>query len=136
MRRSVSLALIVLVMAASAPAAEPVVWVFSNVRTVEEAGDVLGEQLVMAIDGQRVRATLKTYEGSYDPATAQLTGTLRSGRITLEGSAPGGHIVLSGVIRGSNLVATIEREKQKQQVKLRRDRQTEALIRSHEIPSP
>jgi hypothetical protein len=72
--------------------------VYSNVRFIEDAGDLLGFELELNFDGSKVSGEFRNYEGACGIPT-EVSGTLERGRITLKGvNKRYGKIKISGTL--------------------------------------
>jgi hypothetical protein len=59
--------------------------IYSDVREIEESGDVVGTELTLQVDGEVVSGSLRHYEG-VEPDPIALTGRLVNSSLTLSGS--------------------------------------------------
>ena len=81
--------------------------IFSSVRYHKETGDLLGDELVLVILGQKVSATLNDFEGGSHPNQRVLNGTLRDNRLRLYGKNEFGKVRILGTLSGTQLTAVI-----------------------------
>src|SRR5689334_14993775 len=77
---------------------------YSDVREVEESGDIVGTELVLTRVGADVTATLRYFEGT-EPAPIAMRGHLSNGVLTLAGVFSNGKVrvdarVEDGRVRG------------------------------------
>lgn len=72
--------------------------VYSNVRFIEDAGDLLGFELELNFDGSKVSGEFRNYEGACGIPT-EVSGTIETGRLTLKGvNKRYGKIKISGTL--------------------------------------
>ena len=72
--------------------------VYSNVRFIEDAGDLLGFELELNFDGSKVSGEFRNYEGACGIPT-EVSGTIERGRLTLKGvNKQYGKIKISGTL--------------------------------------
>jgi hypothetical protein len=65
--------------------------VYSDVREVEETGDLVGIELRLEIAGETATAALRHYEGA-EPAPIRMTGQLVGSALTLSGTYAEGNV--------------------------------------------
>jgi hypothetical protein len=81
--------------------------IYSNVRYHQDSGDLLGDELVLVILGQKVSATLNNFQGDKHPNQSVMNGTLVEGRLRLYGKDELGKFRLTGTLSGNQLTAVI-----------------------------
>ncbi len=86
--------------------------IYSNVEYIEEgAGDLLGYELEVKVDGSRVTGVLRIYEGGCG-SPAPVAGTLAGSKISLSGrSEVYGKVDISGSMSDDLVKATLRMEK-------------------------
>ena len=85
--------------------------IYSNVEYIEEAGDLLGYELEVKVNGWRVTGFLRIYEGGCG-SPAPVSGTLGGSKISLSGkSEVYGNVGISGSMSNESVRATLRMEK-------------------------
>lgn len=119
--------------------------VYSNVRIVPENEDIIGTEILVVRCRNSPDATgiWEEYEGSSQPASFPLTGTLVAGRLRLENQGEELKVALAARLSNRSLVGTLTTGEQVQNTKrlrLRRvevrfeDRATKTIDRAPAIP--
>ena len=101
--------------------------VYSNVRIVSENGDVIGTEIlvVRCRNSPDVTGKWEEYEGSSQPASFPLTGTLVAGRLRLENQGEELKVALLARLSNRSLVGTLTTGEQVQNTKRLRLRRVE-----------
>lgn len=116
---------------------------YSDVREVEESGDIVGTELTLDIAGQAVTGTLRHYEGAEAEPIA-VAGKLAGTVLTLGGSYSGGKVQIVARLDKNRVSGTLsfQLDGQTNDVELnlpradrpRMQKTTEPALRSSEKP--
>lgn len=88
-------------------AAQPDHRIYSDVRYIEEAGDLVGSELELDLKGEQVQGFLRFYEGGCGTAVA-VSGTLIHDQMRLSGQSDEyGKIEITGHIGAGKLAGTL-----------------------------
>jgi hypothetical protein len=81
------------------------VTVFSDVRYIAEAGDVVGTEIVLHLcpGSEPVTGQLDVYEGSYSPTTIPLSGALKATTLEMSASQESSNLTLIGQLESDRL---------------------------------
>jgi hypothetical protein len=81
--------------------------IYSNVHVAQSSSDLLGDELILIINGHDVQATLNEFQGGRYPTQRVLKGTLRGTTLRLRGKHEFGKIRISGTLAGGRLAAIV-----------------------------
>lgn len=79
---------------------------YSDVREVEESGDVVGTELTLQVAGEGVTGMLRHYEGT-DPEPIAVTGRLVGNSLTLNGSYSEGRVQIAARLQNDRIVGKL-----------------------------
>jgi hypothetical protein len=79
---------------------------YSDVREVEESGDLVGTELALQISGETVTGTLRHYEG-VEPEAVAIAGRLVGSALTLSGTYSEGRIEIDARLQKNRLVGKL-----------------------------
>ena len=85
--------------------------IYSNVEYIEEAGDLVGYELELRLDGSRVAGVLRIYEGGCSTPTP-VAGTLVESKLSLSGKSEiYGKVEIIGSMSNNLVKATLRIQK-------------------------
>jgi hypothetical protein len=79
---------------------------YSDVREVEESGDVVGTELTLQFAGEAVNGTLRHYEGT-EPESIAVTGRLVGSLLTLSGSYSEGKVQITAHVQNDRVIGKL-----------------------------
>jgi hypothetical protein len=79
---------------------------YSDVREVEESGDVVGTELTLQVAGEVVNGTLRHYEGT-EPESIAVTGRLVRSSLTLSGSYSEGKVQITARVQNDRVIGKL-----------------------------
>lgn len=79
---------------------------YSDVREVEESGDIVGTELTLEIAGEAVTGMLQHYEGA-EAEPIVVAGRLTGGALTLDGSYSGGKVRITARLEKHRISGTL-----------------------------
>jgi hypothetical protein len=79
---------------------------YSDVRQVEESGDLVGTELRLQVAGEKVTGTLRHYEGT-DPEPIAVAGNLVDGALTLSGSYSEGTVKITARLKNDRVIGKL-----------------------------
>lgn len=79
---------------------------YSDVREIEESGDVVGTELTLQVGGEAVTGTLRHYEGT-EPEPVAVAGTLVGNALTLGGSYSEGKVQITARLQNDRVIGKL-----------------------------
>lgn len=79
---------------------------YSDVREIEESGDVVGTELTVRVLGQKVTGTIRHYEGA-DPEVITVTGRLLENALRLSGTYSEGTVEINGRLERDRVIGKL-----------------------------
>jgi hypothetical protein len=79
---------------------------YSDVREVEESGDVVGTELTLHVAGEAVTGTLRHYEGTV-PEPIAITGRLVGNSLMLSGSYSEGKVQITARLENDRIIGKL-----------------------------
>jgi hypothetical protein len=79
---------------------------YSDVKGVEESGDVVGTELTLQVAGKRVTGTLRHYEGT-EPEPIAVAGRLEGDALTLRGSYSEGKVEITARLQNDRITGKL-----------------------------
>jgi hypothetical protein len=79
---------------------------YSDVREVEESGDVVGTELTLQVAGEAVNGTLRHYEGT-EPESVAVTGRLVQSSLTRSGSYSEGKVQITARVQNDRVIGKL-----------------------------
>lgn len=79
---------------------------YSDVREIEESGDVVGTELTVRVLGERVTGTIRHYEGA-DPEVITVTGRLLESALRLSGTYSEGTVEITARLEKDHVIGKL-----------------------------
>jgi hypothetical protein len=106
MRFSFAAKALLLIVLVPLPATALAAQTYSDVREVDETGDLVGTELALQMAAQKVTGTLWHYEGT-EPEPILLDGRIEGEALTLSGSYSGGKVEIAARLKGNRILGKL-----------------------------